>query len=954
MSAGGPGWVMDEQLMAELLQLFRQAQEPNPEFHQRMQVTAQSLRQRSDGVKYLALIFSQYKSETIVCRQMVGLFLKSVIASLVPASARTQQIISEPLQESLSCVERLALGALSDESDDIRRTAGTIITSLLTGLGCERCSHMLSVLINYVQSASLPVALSALDTLKKITEDELDPHWQLMSPSPTPTATTTMLNANGARTDASPASSVANHRHLSDDAHFVAFSKEHLLPLLMKLGKSPEVHPSVAILALQILEIYNNRHAFAFRYFAQDYFDAYWQLLGRVAVDERLNAKLLVLRAMSRILEYNSRIITDNAAVIFDLFVKGSADPSYDVRLVALTFWSEIVKETAALPHLERILPQLVPILIENSIYTDHDYAGLDQAQLEDDNASVSDMTNTLAPRFHRSERGGGDDEDDDDDDDDDDDEINGGGAKSTWGNNWTVRKSAAFALDVLCVALRGKMLPHCLGLIEQRLQNESSWEVQESGVLALGAISKGCLSDLDQFVPVVLQLLIRLSSSRKPLLRSICCWCLNRFAAWYCAPERSGEYMEPVLKALLLRMIDQNKCVQEAACSAVAGVEEVAKKALIPQLPNMYECFSRALNLYQTKNLAILYDAIGTLAKMLRDQLVEAYPARYLQTVLDPLLAKWQNLRAGDYELIAFAECMGYVAQALGPEIGPAIPMLVTKTGMIMRDYMIRIRKASSEGAGVDYTSTDALECCLDLLSYLLDASSSHFNQTFEQQNIMEIVKSACIEPEFAAVMTLKQSAFALIGDLAFHCYPVLRLSLPQLIPCLASHLTASMSAVSSNASWALGQIVEVAEPEIMDAYMVEFIIGQLCQIIRSSFEGHLLLKQNVCITLGRFGGHYPTIVGGVLPQVLRDWCEILSQCSSEDEKLRSFAGLAKAIVESVDAARANKRILLKFMDTLLYREDDTLPSAQIVTALSQWLSNLPDDATKSAPATE
>lgn len=48
--------------------------------------------------------------------------------------------------------------------------------------------------------------------------------------------------------------------------------------------------------------------------------------------------------------------IIGNAKVIFDLFVRGSADAEYQVRLVALGFWPEILKDSSAHPLLSDVL----------------------------------------------------------------------------------------------------------------------------------------------------------------------------------------------------------------------------------------------------------------------------------------------------------------------------------------------------------------------------------------------------------------------------------------------------------------------------------------------------------------------------------------------------------------------------------------------------------------------
>lgn len=60
---------------------------------------------------------------------------------------------------------------------------------------------------------------------------------------------------------------------------------------------------------------------------------------------------------------------------------------------------------------------------------------------------------------------------------------------------------------------------------------------------------------------------------------------------------------------------MDSNKRVQEAACSAFATLEEEAATALVPYLGDILQVLVFAFSKYQAKNLLILYDAIGTLA---------------------------------------------------------------------------------------------------------------------------------------------------------------------------------------------------------------------------------------------------------------------------------------------------------------------------------------------------
>ncbi|KAJ6368864.1 hypothetical protein OIU78_001272 [Salix suchowensis] len=105
----------------------------------------------------------------------------------------------------------------------------------------------------------------------------------------------------------------------------------------------------------------------------------------------------------------------------------------------------------------------------------------------------------------------------------------------------------------------------------------------------------------------------------------------------------------------LLRRILDSNKRVQEAACSALATVEEEAAEELTPRLEIILQHLMCALGKYQRRNLRIVYDAIGTLADAVGAELNQ--PA-YLEILMPPLIAKWQQLSNSDKDLFPLLEC--------------------------------------------------------------------------------------------------------------------------------------------------------------------------------------------------------------------------------------------------------------------------------------------------------
>lgn len=922
-------WSADERVLAETVELFRCASSPDNAVQLRVHSGLATLKARDDGCCYLTHVFARAQNESVQTRQMAGLVLKNSVVPPVqavsPSRAAATGALAGPDSADnaispavLHQVKKMVLPMLCSEHEALRSTAGSVVTTIITKWGCASWPEALQALGKYVcEAQSVPVALSSLETFKKIAQDELEPQiWEIDEGAP-------------------------DSRQLSQ---FIQFSLDTFLPLLTTLFATPGVHPDLYLEALNILEVYNDRHAFAPGEFANKYFDWFWRLLGEAGGRPDSKTRLVVLKAMCTVLEYNSDAVICYAEIILKLVLEGCTDPSDDVRLVALGFWPEFLKESSSRPLISNILTTLVPILVDQCVYTSMDYAQLDPSQLEDDNANVPDAQQELQPRFYQGQHGGRSEGEGEDGDDDEDD----AGAASAWGNVWTVRKAAALALDSTAVVFPQETLPICLPLIEVRLQSTTSWELQESGVLALGAITKGCLVHLDQYVPNVLQLLIKLSAERKPLLRSISCWCLNRFAPWFCKDEYAGTFLSPVIDALLLRIVDRNKCVQEAATSAFAGLEEQAKYLLVPELPKIFQVFAKALATHQTKNLSILYDAIGTLAHNVGPSFIRAHPMAHTQLVLEPLLGKWQLIKPGEYTTAPLLECVSAIVQAIGEDAAPMAPLLVEKTISICKGSLETLNDV--DNVKVD---NDVIECCLDLVSYLADALQANLLPILARHDIMPVLSACCMEPKLVSYMGIKQSAFALVGDLTTHCGDILRPSLPQLVQTLTAHLTSPVWPVASNSSWAVGQLVERFGAEGLQAH-VKYVCQQLQTIMMADFS-NTALRQNACITFGRCAMACPYEIAPLLPDVLGVWCDIMAKYQGENEKVKSFRGLVKALVLSPQAAVLHREPLNRCIESFYYAENyppftgragepQAHPEiAEILPELNQWLSKLP-----------
>ena len=109
-----------------------------------------------------------------------------------------------------------------------------------------------------------------------------------------------------------------------------------------------------------------------------------------------------------------------------------------------------------------------------------------------------------------------------------------------------------------------------------------------------------------------------------------------------------------PLPSQLLRMVLDNNKRVQEAGCSAFATLEEDAGAELAPYLEPVLRNLVFAFDKYQHKNMLILYDAVGTLADAVGPALQNPM---YVDILMPPLNKKWSKLKDDDEDLIPLLE---------------------------------------------------------------------------------------------------------------------------------------------------------------------------------------------------------------------------------------------------------------------------------------------------------
>ncbi|CAG9581670.1 unnamed protein product [Danaus chrysippus] len=327
----------------------------------------------------------------------------------------------------------------------------------------------------------------------------------------------------------------------------------------------------------------------------------------------------------------------------------------------------------------------------------------------------------------------------------------------------------------------------------------------------------------------------------------------------------------------LLKRVLDNNKRVQEAACSAFATLEEEACTELVPYLGHILQTLVYAFSRYQHKNLLILYDAIGTLADSVGHHLNKQ---EYIDLLMPPLITKWNVLKDEDKDLFPLLECLSSVATALQSGFLPYCEPVFRRCVSLIEQTLNQNIANSQSPEQFDAPDKDFMIVALDLLSGLTEGSRwTH--------------QPPCTELQFNAA-SVRQSSFALLGDLTKACFQHVLPYIPEFLPILGMNLNPEFISVCNNATWAIGEISIKLGAET--SKYIPLVLNHLVDIINRPNTPKTLLE-NTAITIGRLGYVCPHDVAPVLHQFVRQWCTSLRNIRDNDEKDSAFRGICQMI---------------------------------------------------------
>ncbi|EWM27737.1 transportin-1 isoform 1 [Nannochloropsis gaditana] len=573
--------------------------------------------------------------------------------------------------------------------------------------------------------------------------------------------------------------------------------------------------------------------------------DAFIQALAGLQDDPSPRVRQGVCQTLVALFREASDHLLSRLGEVMEFMLAKSQDQDEDVAREACEFWSVFChyygnEGQQQVPEaLRAFLPRLVPVLLAGMVFAqaDRDAMEADKASMLD---SVPDRAEDLRPVHYQS------------------------------------RGDRGFGADVL--------LPTLLPYLYAKLQQGSVWE-REACILALGAVAscmEGMGEQLLQLFPFLLQQLDdKAGMATNPQLGCTVAWTLGRYAGWILEQHNDSGFLAPLVERLLGAMLDPHKKVQQAACSALASLEEDAGLRLLPYLSHLLGFMSQALGRYQTRSLIVLFDTLGTLADAVKHEL--AAP-EYTALFMPALWAKWAAVADSDRVLLYLMECMTSLAVALGPAFQPWASEAFARCLRLLQQVLA----ADSSGQACD---KEFAVCALDLLTGMAEGLGSSLESLLLDSNLMGVL-FACMQD---ASEDVRQSAFALLGDLVKACHLHLVPVLPTYLPVLVNNLDPRAVSVCNNASWALGELTVRVGPEHMTPH-VPGVMARLIPMARQRNEMHPHLVENTAITIGRLAKICPNAVAtapGVGADFVLAWCLSLQEIKHRGEKEHAFEGL-------------------------------------------------------------
>ncbi|TFK64205.1 ARM repeat-containing protein [Pluteus cervinus] len=824
-------WSPQHFTLQEILQMIRQSTDVHSAAQPEHAIT-QKLNQFTGPPDYIGYL-AHILSSSVQEQDSI----RSIAAHLLESNARL--ILSVP-PELAQYVKAAILQAVNDPSVMIRNAASRDIVAFLDVLEPKNWSECLQQLVNALDAPGDDKQEAAFNVLEKACEDyprKMD------------------MEINGTR------------------------PSDYMIPKFLSLSEHPSAKMrSHAVACLSHFVPVNSPSLFV-------HLDSFIACLFKRASDDDPSVRQHVCQAFHLLLAAQPKKLLPEMQNIAKFMLSSMKDKDKTVALEACEFWRIFAENVDLGSYLHPMLGEVVPVLIDCMVYGEDDLLWLG-SDAEDD--PVPDEEADIKPRHSGGKSDGLDHEATSGEP-----AAEGEQSKNRLGANgddyddtstgWNLRKCAIAAIDVLGVHHGEELFNMLQNPLKDKLWT-TEWQERESGILALGAIADGCIDFVGTHLPTLIPYLINTLNDPKAT-----CWALGRYAKWTTRVTADKTlYFVPTMEGLLRMVLDNNKHVQEAGCIALTALEKEAGPEMIPYLDPVLRNLVFAFDKYQHKNMLVLYDAIGALTDAVGRALQNP---GYVAILMPPLTDQWAKLKDDDKAVIPLSACLASVSIAIGPAFIPYAASVFERCKNLIHNSLQQ-QKAYQQNPELDEPDKYFLVAALGLLSGLTQGVGMALEPLISasQPHLMGLLTDCLKHPQ----APVRQSAYALVGDLAMGCFTLLRPHMPgmmqELIMQLDPEPKVEFISASNNAAWSVGEVaLRYGRDDTEFQQWVNPLISRLIPILLHP-KAPRSLHENAAVSIGRIGLMHPGLVAPRLSEFAQAWCQTLCESSDNEEKDSAF----------------------------------------------------------------
>jgi transportin-1 len=275
----------------------------------------------------------------------------------------------------------------------------------------------------------------------------------------------------------------------------------------------------------------------------------------------------------------------------------------------------------------------------------------------------------------------------------------------------------------------------------------------------------------------------------------------------------------------------------------------------------------------------------------------------------------RWSKLKDEDEDLVPLLEvdqlanyrwtwsdcspqCLASVTIAMGASFLPYAMPVFERCCNIVHNSLLQYQ-VYQQNPEVDEPEKAFLVVALDLLSGLTQGLGMSLEPLISrtQPHLFELL-TVCLKHPQAAV---RQSAYALVGDLAMNTFPLLKPHMSpimhELILQLDPEPKVEFVSASNNAAWSVGEVaLRYGRDDLMFQQWVRPLIHRLVPSLLHP-KAPRSLHENAAVSIGRIGLMHPTLVAPHLGDFAQAWCQALYEIRDNEEKDSAFRGFCTLV---------------------------------------------------------